>query len=130
MNRQPLFIKEKKERIERIKSKYPTLNDKEVSKIDKLNITNKALKVACSVVGITTVIDIFIPDPVFGLDEIALAGLTSLLKSCSNLTDKKIERIVKSEEPSLDKEEVLNLVKQLMSVIENVKSKKNREVML
>ena len=81
MSREKVFVSEKKSKIEKVKRKYKnmSMSDETANKIVKLNTLNKILKTATGAVGLITVIDFFVPDPVLGLDEAALTALTGLL---------------------------------------------------
>ena len=48
-------------------------------KIKRLELIEKILIAGTVIVGIITVIDIFIPDPILLLDEAALTAITGLL---------------------------------------------------
>ena len=82
MSRETVVIPEKKRKIEKIKKKFnnPEMSDSTATKIASLEVTNNLLKAATITAGVVTVIDLFVPDPVFGLDEAALASITGLLK--------------------------------------------------
>jgi len=120
--RSTVVIEEKKDRINKIKEKYNNLNmsDKNAEKIEKLEITSKALNTAFSIVGLITVIDLFVPDPVLGLDEIALASITGLIKLGANIVDNKIGKLAEDKSAGLDMNEVDTLVGELKSTINSI----------
>ena len=123
MSRETLVIPEKKTKIERIKKKFnnPEMSDSTATKIASLEVTNSLLKAATITAGIITTIDVFTPDPVFGLDEAALASITGLLKYSSTLVENKIEDLANSDDTSIKMDEVTKLTEQLSNAASNVK---------
>lgn len=123
MSRETLVIPEKKTKIEKIKKKFnnPEMSDSTATKIASLEVTNSLLKAATITAGIITTIDVFTPDPVFGLDEAALASITGLLKYSSTLVENKIEDLANSDDTSIKMDEVTKLTEQLSNAASNVK---------
>ena len=123
MSRETIFIPEKKEKIQNIKKKYNNMqmSDKDATKISRLNTVNNILKTATAAAGIVTVIDFFVPDPVLGLDEAALAAITTLLGYSSSVVNNKIEKIANSEDASIQMDEITKLTGQLTDVAGKVK---------
>ena len=123
MRRETLVIPEKKTKIEKIKKKFnnPEMSDSTATKIASLEVTNSLLKAATITAGIITTIDVFTPDPVFGLDEAALASITGLLKYSSTLVENKIEDLANSDDTSIKMDEVTKLTEQLSNAASNVK---------
>lgn len=123
MSRETLVIPEKKTKIEKIKKKFnnPEMSDSTATKIASLEVTNSLLKAATITTGIITTIDVFTPDPVFGLDEAALASITGLLKYSSTLVENKIEDLANSDDTSIKMDEVTKLTEQLSNAASNVK---------
>lgn len=68
-------------------------NEKLRQKINELEQINKVLSIFTNIVGVITIIDLIIPDPLFGIDEIALASLTTLLGVIGALINRNIERL-------------------------------------
>jgi len=127
MNREAVFVTEDKKKIEKIKKKYKNMemsNDAAL-KISRLEATNKILKAAATGVGIITVIDFFVPDPVLGLDEIALTSLTGLFSYASKVVDNKIDALAKDEDSSIQIDEVTKLGSQLKITFDNVQKSRN-----
>ncbi|MBE6147234.1 MAG: hypothetical protein E7168_02745 [Firmicutes bacterium] len=126
MSRESILIPEKKTKIDKIKKKYDnmTMSDDVASKIIKLEITNRLLKVAATSVGIITAIDFVVPDPVLGLDEISLAALTGLFSYASNVVDNKIDDLVTSGNTKVQLSEVNKLTEQLGNVTSSIHNSK------
>lgn len=128
MSRETVFVSEKKKKIEKVKRQYKnmSMSDETANKIVKLNTLNNILKTATSAVGLITVIDFFVPDPVLGLDEAALTALTGLLGYTSSVVNNKIDDIATSDNTELKMEEITKLTGQLTDVASKVKnSRKN-----
>lgn len=128
MSRETVFIKEDKKKIEKVKRKYKnmTMSDETAKKIVRLDTINNILKTATGAVGLITVIDFFVPDPVLGLDEAALTALTGLLGYTSSVVNNKIDDIATSDNTELKMEEITKLTGQLTDVASKVKnSRKN-----
>ena len=123
MARETVFIKEDKKKIEKVKRKYKnmTMSDETAKKIVRLDTLNSILKTATASVGLVTVIDFFVPDPVLGLDEAALTAITTLLGYSSSLVDNKIDKIAASDDAELKMEEINNLANKLTDVAGKVK---------
>lgn len=123
MSRETVVIPEKKRKIENIKKKFnnPEMLDSTATKIASLEVTNNLLKAATITAGVITVIDLFVPDPVFGLDEAALASITGLLKYSSTVVENKIEELAKSDDTSIKMDEVTKLTEELTKTASNVK---------
>lgn len=123
MSKEAVIISEKKKKIEKVKAKYKnmSMSDETAMKIVRLNTINSVLKTATGAVGLITVIDFFIPDPVLGLDEAALTAITTLLGYSSSLVDNKIDKIAASDDAELKMEEINNLANKLSDVAGKVK---------
>lgn len=123
MSKEAVIIPEKKKKIEKVKAKYKnmSMSDETAMKIVRLNTINSVLKTATGAVGLITVIDFFIPDPVLGLDEAALTAITTLLGYSSSLVDNKIDKIAASDDAELKMEEINNLANKLSDVAGKVK---------
>ena len=123
MSKEAVMISENKKKIEIVKNKYKnmSMSDDTAMKIVRLNTLNSVLKAATGVVGLVTVIDYFIPDPVLGLDEAALTAITTLLGYSSSLVDNKIDKIAASDDAELKMEEINNLANKLSDVAGKVK---------
>ena len=123
MSKEAVMISENKKKIEMVKNKYKnmSMSDETAMKIVRLNTVNSVLKAATGLVGLVTVIDYFIPDPVLGLDEVALTAITGLLGYSSSLVDNKIDKIAASDDADLKMEEINNLANKLNDVAGKVK---------
>ena len=123
MSKEAVMIPEKKKRIEKVKAKYKnmSMSDDTAMKIVRLNTLNNVLKAATGVVGLVTVIDFFVPDPVLGLDEAALTAITGLLGYASSVVNNKIDDIATSDNAELKMEEITKLSGQLSDVASKVK---------
>ena len=110
--RHMLVVPEKQERIEKIEKAYEEMT-KTDNKKKILEALGKGLKAATTIVGIITVIDWIVPDPVLGLDEIALTALTTLLGSATTIVDNKIAQLDQTGEVDVSMTEVQTLAKQI-----------------
>lgn len=126
MNRSTVMVEEKKEKIAAIKKKYDNLSmsDKAADKIIRLETLNSILKLATASVGIITVVDYVVPDPVLGLDEAALTGITGLFGYAVSVVNNKIDAIAKDEDSSMKIEEVNNLSNQLKGIVKGMQDRK------
>lgn len=129
MARETVVIPEQKRKIENIKKKFNNqeMSDTTATKIASLEVTNKLLKAATITAGVITVIDLFVPDPVLGLDEAALASITGLLKYSSTIVENKIEALANSDDASIKIDEVTKLTEQLTKTATDVKRSKSQK---
>lgn len=129
MARETVVIPEQKRKIENIKKKFNNqeMTDTTATKIASLEVTNKILKAATITAGVITVIDLFVPDPVLGLDEAALASITGLLKYSSTIVENKIESLANSDDASIKIDEVTKLTEQLTKTATDVKRSKSQK---
>ena len=129
MARETVVIPEQKRKIENIKKKFNNqeMSDTTATKIASLEVTNKLLKAATITAGVITVIDLFVPDPVLGLDEAALASITGLLKYSSTIVENKIEALANSDDASIKIDEVTKLTEQLTKPATDVKRSKSQK---
>ena len=123
MSREAVFVTEKKKRIENVKKKYNNMqmSDDTAAKIVRLDTINSILKAATGAVGLVTVIDFIVPDPVLGLDEAALTAITGLLGCSASIVNNKIEKLANSDDASLQMDEITRLTGQLGEVAGKVK---------
>ena len=128
MSRETVMLKEKKSKVEKIREKYknPNLSEADANKIARLETTNKILNGATAIAGVITVIDLFVPDPCFGLDEAALAALTGLLGGASAFVDNKIDKIAKEANADIQMEEVNKLSGQIADAAKKAKDSRAR----
>ena len=130
MSRETVMIKEKKSVVDKIRKKYknPNLSEKDAKKIATLEATNKVLVGASAAAGVVTVIDLFVPDPVLGLDEAALVALTTLLGSASAFVNNKIDKIAKEENSDIQMDEIAKLSGQLTDAASKAKASRARNI--
>lgn len=74
--------------------------------IKRYEIIEKALIAGAIIIGVITVIDIFLPDPIFLLDEASLAAIAGLLTYLSSLVQKKIDELKQGEKKKMDVKEI------------------------
>lgn len=74
--------------------------------IKKYEIIEKVLIVLAIIIGVITVIDIFLPDPIFLLDEASLAAITGLLTYLSSLVRRKIEDLKNGDNKKISTKEI------------------------
>lgn len=124
-NRDLLVVSVDRKKIEKIKKKYKnmSMSDDAAAKIQKLEIVNGVLSAAVVASGIITTIDIIVPDPVFGLDEIILTAITGALKLAQKSVDKHIDELATEGTTRVNLDEVTNLSKQIIGIVKEIKSK-------
>lgn len=111
-----------------IKNKYnkPDMSDEVARKIKKLEILNKLFIIGTVIVGIITIIDIFVPDPIFLLDEASLAAITGLLKTLSSITKKKIAILIETNSLKISSKDIEDISKDATNVAKNVKRARSK----
>lgn len=131
VKRSTVVIPEKKSKIEKIKKKYknPNMEDSTAVKIASLEVANSILKTAGTLVGVIFVIDLIIPDPVIGLDEAALAGLTGIATTASKIVENKINDLATNGTAEMKQEEIMKLAGQINAVVTNQKANKAAKAM-
>lgn len=127
-NRETVIINDNKQRIQNIKAKYNNMqmSDKAAKKIISLEGTSKLLKLATTGVGIITIIDFIVPDPVLGLDEVALASITGVLGYASSLVNNKINDLASNGETTMQMDEITGLTEQIGTAADAVKKSRNK----
>lgn len=96
-------------------------------KLKKYKVLETVLLVLTIVIGVITIIDIFLPDPIFMLDEAALASITGLLTFFIALVEKKEQELKDGEKSKMktkDIEEITTKVTETANAIN--KSRKNK----
>ena len=126
--RETVIVPEKKEKIERIKRKYENMSmtDDTAKKIRALEITNNVLAAATGAVGIATIVNYFVPDPVPGIDEAVMTGVTALLGSATTIVSNKIKDLAATGTTDVKMEEVTKLSEQMVNVAKQVAENKKR----
>lgn len=128
--REAIIVPEKREKIERIKRKYEnmSMSDDTAKKIRALEITNNILTAATGVVGIATVINYFVPDPIPGVDEAVMTGVTALLGSATSIVNNKIKDLAATGSTDVKMEEVTKLSEQMGKVAKDIAEKRKGQV--
>ena len=126
MKRNAIYIDEKKEKIEKIKTKYNNLvlDDSQVEKIVKLEATNEILTAATKIVGILTIINWIIPDTLPLIDEVILTGITTLLNSSSKIVKNNIDSIAKTGNTQIKIDEIEKITNQASQIVRDIKNKR------
>ena len=111
-----------------IKKKYkqPDMSDERAKNIYQLEIAHKLLMIGTIVIGLITIIDIFIPDHLFLLDEASLAAITGFLKTMESFVKKKIALLVEKNEAKISSKEVESLSKDATNVAKNIKRSRSK----
>ena len=101
-------------------------NEKLRQKIYDLEQINRVFYMLTNIVGIITIIDLIIPDPLFGIDEVALASLTSLFGLITALINRNIERLKKEGKFTLKIQDINDIGREVKNTKENIsKSRSN-----
>ena len=90
-------------------------------KIKSLEIIDTLLIIGTIIIGIITVIDIFLPDPLFMLDEAALTAITGLLAYISSLIRKKVDKLKNGTKEKIDIKEIEKLNDKISETASSVK---------
>ena len=90
-------------------------------KIKSLEIIDTLLIIGTIIIGIITVIDIFLPDPLFMLDEAALTTITGLLAYISSLIRKKVDKLKNGTKEKTDIKEIEKLNDKISETVSSVK---------
>jgi len=128
MERTMVVVPEKKKRIEKIKAKYNNLqmDDKTAGTIRSLEILNNVLVGATVAAGVTTFIDVIVPDPVLVMDEAGLMAITGLLKYSSSLVENKIQELAAGDDANLKMDEAAKLAKEIEKSAKVVSASKKK----
>lgn len=90
-------------------------------KIKSLEIIDTLLTIGTVIIGIITVIDIFLPDPLFMLDEAALTAITGLLAYISSLVRKQVDKLKNGTKEKTDIKELEKLTEKVSETASSVK---------
>ena len=90
-------------------------------KIKSLEIIDTLLTIGTVIIGIITVIDIFLPDPLFMLDEAALTAITGILAYISSLVRKKVDKLKNGTKEKTDIKEIEKLNDKISEAASSVK---------
>ena len=97
-----------------------------IKKIKKLERTKALFLSFTVIIGIITIIDIFVPDPILFLDETALASLTGFFMFlCSNI-DAKISDLKNIGKTSVKVDEVKEITTHLNDTANSIKRSRNK----
>ena len=101
-------------------------NDKLRQKIYDLEQINRVFYMLTNIVGIITIIDLIIPDPLFGIDEVALASLTSLFGLITALINRNIERLKKECKFTLKIQDINDIGREVKNTKENISKSRSK----
>lgn len=96
-------------------------------KIKSLEIIDTLLIIGTIIIGIITVIDIFLPDPLFMLDEAALTAITGLLAYISSLIRKKVDKLKNGTKEKTDIKEIEKLNDKISETVSSVKKSRGNK---
>ena len=94
--------------------------------IKKYEIIEKVLIALAIVIGVITIIDIFLPDPIFLLDEASLAAITGLLTYLSSLVRRKIEELKNGENKKIDAKKIEEITTKVTETASKVNRSRKR----
>lgn len=77
-------------------------------------------------IGVITIVDIFVPDPVFALDEAALASITGLLTFLITLVSKKEDELKNGINNKMDSKDIEELTNKATNAAKAVKSSRKK----
>ena len=101
--------------------------DESVSKkISNLKLLNDFLIIGMVVVGVITILDLFVPDPIFLLDEAALAAITALFKVLSGIVEKKIELLSNGGKLDINSEDASEVAGAFKDTVKAVKKSRKK----
>ncbi len=103
-------------------------NEKLRQKIYDLEQINRVFYVLTNIVGIITIIDLIIPDPLFGLDEVALASLTSLLGLITALINRNIERLKREGKFTLKISDINDIGREVKNTKDNISKSRSNSI--
>ncbi len=78
-------------------------------------------------IGVITIVDIFVPDPVFALDEAALASITGLLTFLITLVSKKEDELKNGINNKMDSKDLEELTTKATKAAKAVKSSRKNK---
>lgn len=111
--------------LDEIRKKYnsPDMSDDVATKISKLDNTASELVMLTKVIGIICIIDLILPDPILGLDEITLVVITSILGSVATIMNNKIQDLVIEGRAKLELKDVEKIAKDALKAKRSKKKK-------
>ncbi len=126
MERKILRKEVSKDVLNKIKEKYDALEmtDEAAKKVYSLEITSKTLKKVTQALGVITTIDLVIIDPVFGIDEAILIGLTSILGIAYKYVKGSVDSVIETGSmKDIDKEDLESIAYTCANMINSSKNK-------
>ena len=90
--------------------------------IKTYKILRVILIIATILFGVITIVDIFVPDAIFALDEAALASITGLLTFLLTLVSKKEDELNKGINKKMDSKDLEELTTKATNAAKAVKS--------
>lgn len=102
------------------------MDSKISKKIERLKLLKAFFILSTVFIGIITVIDIFLPDPIFLLDEAALASITGLFTYLSNFVDQKIKSLQKEKSATLNIHEVKDITNAFSDTANEIKKSRKK----
>lgn len=97
--------------------------DKQIKTYSILRIILIILTIA---LGVITIVDIFVPDPVFALDEAALASITGLLTFLITLVSKKEDELKNGVNNKMDSKDIEELTTKVTNTASEVKRSRKK----
>ena len=99
--------------LDEIRKKYnsPDMSDEVANKIIKLDKTATELVNLTKIIGIICIVDLILPDPILGLDEITLVVITSIIGSVATIMNNKIQDLVFEGRAKLELKDVEKIAK-------------------
>lgn len=96
-------------------------------KVKSLEIIEKVLVVGIILIGIITVIDIFLPDPIFLLDEAALTAITGLLTYIASIVKRKVDDLKNGTKNNpIDTKQISEITEKLTDTAKSVKRSRGK----
>ncbi len=97
------------------------------NKLKRIRLFKNIFTIATIIVGIITIIDFIIPDPILFIDEALLASITGLLTILTSTLDDKEKEILNGNKTNIKQEEVSKIAGAVGDVTKNIKRiKKNK----
>ena len=97
--------------------------DKQIKTYSILRIILIILTIA---LGVITIVDIFVPDPVFALDEAALASITGLLTFLITLVSKKEDELKNGVNNKMNSKDIEELTTKVTNTASEVKRSRKK----
>ena len=95
-------------------------------KIKRIRTIKELFTVGTIILGIITVVDFIIPDPIILVDEALLASLTGLFTIITSTLDDKEKELINGNNAKIKQEEVSKIVSAASDVSKNIKRIKKK----